>query len=82
MEVELDDFEDGRPMVLQTNQETANKIKTMKGKKQYKELLEMALAMPSTKERYLIQANAYLHLKKWKELSETCDKRLDMCGDR
>ena len=39
MEVELDDFEDGRPMVLQTNQETANKIKAMKGKKQYKELL-------------------------------------------
>ena len=70
MEVELDDFEDGRPMVLQTNQETANKIKAMKGKKQYKELLEMALAMPSTKERYLIQANAYLHLKKWKNLKK------------
>jgi len=38
--------------------------------------------MPSTKERYLIQANAYLHLKKWKELAESCDKGLELAGDR
>ena len=49
MEVELDDFEDGRPLTLQTNQETAQKIKTFRGKKQYKELLDLALSMPSTK---------------------------------
>lgn len=49
MEVELDDFEDGRPMMLKTNQETAQKIKQFKTKKQYKEMLELALAMPSTK---------------------------------
>lgn len=49
MEVELDDFEDGRPMMLKTNQETAHKIKAFKSKKQYKELLELGLAMPSTK---------------------------------
>lgn len=49
MDVELDDFEDGRPMTLHTNQETAQKIKALKGKKQYKELLELAYAMPSTK---------------------------------
>jgi len=82
MEVELDDFEDGRPLTLQTNQETAQKIKAFKGKKQYKELLDLALSMPSTKERYHIQANAYLHLKKWKELAESCDKGLELAGDR
>ena len=82
MEVELDDFEDGRPVMLQTSQENAQKIKSMKGKKQYKDLLELALGMPSTKERYLIQANAYLHLKKWKELADTCDKGLDLAGER
>jgi tetratricopeptide (TPR) repeat protein len=69
-------------MTFQTSQETAEKIKALKGKKNYKELLEMALAMPSTKERYFIQANAYLHLKKWKELAETCDKGLDLAGER
>ena len=36
MEVELCDFEDGRPMMLTTNKETAEKIKTLKSKKQYK----------------------------------------------
>ena len=56
-------------MTFHTNQETADKIKTLKNKKQYKELLELAHTMPSTKERYLIQANALLHLKKWKELA-------------
>lgn len=49
MEVELDDFEDGRPMTLHTNQETAQKIKALKAKKQYKELLDLAMAMPSTR---------------------------------
>jgi hypothetical protein len=39
MLVELDDFEEGRPMILKTNQETAQKIKMLKTKKQYKELL-------------------------------------------
>lgn len=36
MEVELDDFEEGRPLVLKTNTETAKKIKALKAKKQYK----------------------------------------------
>jgi len=39
MEVELDNFEDGRPMVMKANSETVNKIKVLKAKKQYKELL-------------------------------------------
>ncbi len=66
MEVELDDFEDGRPMILKTNQETATKIKVLKNKKQYKELLALADSMPNTKDKYLIQANAFLHLKRWR----------------
>lgn len=49
MEVELDDFEDGRPIKLKTNQETGQKIRQFKSKKQYKELLELGLAMPNTK---------------------------------
>jgi len=65
MEVELDDFEDGRPITFKTNQETAQKIKLFKTKKQYKALLALANSMPTTKEKYLLQANAYLHLKKW-----------------
>lgn len=69
MEVELDDFEDGRPMILKTNQETATKIKTLRNKKQYKELLSLADSMPNTKEKYMIQANALLHLKRWRELA-------------
>lgn len=36
MEVELDTFMDGRPMMLKTSQETAQKIKALKSKKQYK----------------------------------------------
>lgn len=68
-------------MTLHTTSETAQKIKALKGKKQYKELLEMAMAMPSTKERYLIQANALLHLKKWKDLAETCEKGLDLVAN-
>jgi len=81
MEVELDNFEDGRPMMLKTNAETAQKVKQFKTKKQYKEMLDLALAMPSTKDKYLLLSNAYLHLKKWKELAEACDKGLDLCDE-
>lgn len=81
MEVELCDFEDGRPMVLTTNKETADKIKALKSKKQYKELLELATSMPNTREKYLLEANSYLHLKRWKELAQACDKGLDLAED-
>jgi tetratricopeptide (TPR) repeat protein len=81
MEVELDTFTDGRPMVLKTSSETAQKIKVLKSKKQYKEMLELANSMPSTKEKYLIQSNAFLHLKRWKELSEACDRGLDLADE-
>lgn len=36
-------------MVLKTSQENAQKIKILKGKKQYKELLDLANTMPATK---------------------------------
>jgi hypothetical protein len=52
MEVELDTFTDGRPMVLKTNQETALKIKALKSKKQYKEMLDLANSMPNTREKF------------------------------
>ncbi len=68
-------------MVLKTTQETAQKIKVFKAKKQYKELLDLAASMPNTKEKYLLQANACLHLKRWKELSDTCDRGLDLADD-
>jgi tetratricopeptide (TPR) repeat protein len=37
--------------------------------------------MPNTKDKYLIQANALLHLKRWRELAEVCDKGLDLADD-
>jgi hypothetical protein len=78
MEVELDDFEEGKPVVFQTTQENAQKIKVYKNKRQYKELAELANSMPNTREKYLLLSNALLHLKKWKELEEACDRGLDL----
>lgn len=82
MEVELDTFTDGRPMKLKTTTEDAQKIKVLKAKKQYKEMLDLANSMPNTKEKYLIQSNALLHLKRWKELSESCDRGLDLADEK
>lgn len=44
----------------------------------YKEILALADSMPNTKEKYLIKANAELHLKLWKDLALTCDRGLDL----
>jgi len=82
MDVELEDFDEGRPMHLKTNEETGNQIKTLKASKQYKELLDLAKKMPNTKDKYLLQAHACLHLKKWKELAEACDRGLDLAEER
>ena len=68
-------------MTIKMNQETAQKIKVFKGKKQYKEMMQLALDMPSTKQKYLLLSNAYLHLKKWKQLAEVCEKGLDLCDE-
>lgn len=53
------------------------KIKTMKAKKQYAELLEYANNLPPNRDKYLLKANALMHLKKWKELIECCAKGLE-----
>jgi hypothetical protein len=37
--------------------------------------------MPNNMEKYLLKANCCLHLRKWKELAETCDKGLDIASD-
>lgn len=50
----------------------------MKANKNYNEIYELTQTMPNTKEKYLMQANALMHLKKWKELSECCDKGLEV----
>lgn len=76
MYIELEDYENGRPMVVKTTNEIASKIKVMKANKNYNEIYELTLTMPNTKEKYLMQANALMHLKKWKELSECCDRGL------
>jgi tetratricopeptide (TPR) repeat protein len=54
----------------------------LKANKQYKELLELAKTMPNTKDKYLVQAHACLHLKKWKDLSDACDYGLDLSEER
>lgn len=68
-------------MVLKTSQEHGQKIKVLKAKKQYRELLDLANSMPNNKEKYMIQANALLHLKRWRELAESCDKGLDLAEE-
>ncbi len=40
----------------------------MKAKKQYAELLEYANSLPPNRDKYLLKANALMHLRKWKEL--------------
>jgi hypothetical protein len=49
MEVELEDFENGRPMIIQASEEVIIKIKALKAKRQYKELLELANTLPNNK---------------------------------
>lgn len=37
--------------------------------------------MHNTKEKYLLKANALLHLKMWKELATACERGLDLGED-
>jgi len=57
------------------------KIKVLKAKRNYKEMLQIASTMPNNRDKYMLQSNAYLHLKMWKELSETCDRGLDLADE-
>lgn len=81
MEIEMDDFSGFNPREMRTNPETTSKISQLIAKKQYKEILELSETLPNTKDKYLLRANAYLYLKKWKELLETCDKGLDIAEE-
>lgn len=42
-----------------------SKIKVLKAKKQYNEILEYTDSLPSNKDRYLLRAYALMHMKKW-----------------
>jgi hypothetical protein len=44
-------------------------------------MLALANSMPNTKEKYMLQSNAYLHLKKWTELADSCDRGLDLADE-
>ena len=67
--------------MLKTNQEMGTQIKALKAKRQYKEILDLAETMHNTKEKYLLKANALLHLKMWKELATACERGLDLGED-
>lgn len=70
MDIELEEMEHGK--VVQYSSIAADKqskIKVLKGKKQYEELLEYTDTLPSNKDRYLLRANALMHLKRWKDAS-------------
>lgn len=77
MEIELEDMEHGKPINLSNMaEEKQAKIRLFKAKKQYAELLEYANNLPPNRDKYLLKANALMHLRKWKELVECCDKGL------
>ena len=60
-------MEDGKPLTLSTvKEDKREKIKVFKAKKKYKELYELACDLPPNKDKYLLKANALMHLKKWK----------------
>ena len=48
-------------------QEKQAKIKLMKSKKQYAELLYYANSLPPNRDKYLLKANDIMHLKRRKE---------------
>ena len=77
MEIELEDMEHRKTINLSNMaEEKQAKIRQFKAKKQYAELLEYANNLPPNRDKYLLKANALMHLRKWKELVECCDKGL------
>jgi hypothetical protein len=49
MEIELEDFENGKPVVLNVNEDVAQKIKTLRNQKKYKEIIEIIDTLPCNK---------------------------------
>ena len=82
MDIELEEMEHGK-VVKYTSiaDDKQTKIKMMKAKKQYNELLEYTDTLPSNKDRYLLRASALMHLKKWEEAIKCCDLGLEVEED-
>ena len=70
-------------MVNYTNiaEDKQSKIKVLKAKKQYEELLDYTNTLPSSKDRYLLKANTLMHLRRWKDACECCDLGNDLEED-
>ena len=82
MEIELEEMEHGKLVSYSSiADDKQSKIKLMKAKKQYAELLDYSNTLPPNKDHYLLKANALTHLKKWKEASECCDRGLEVEED-
>lgn len=82
MDIELTEMEHGKPLTLSSLAGDKNaKIKELKVKKNYAELYELAVSLPPTKDKFLLKASALMHLKKWEEAIETCDRGLDLEED-
>lgn len=68
MDIELTEMEHGKPLTLSSIKGEKNaKIKELKEKKNYPALLELAVSLPPTKDKFLLKANALMHLKKWQD---------------
>ena len=49
MEIELEEYENGKPLVLNVSESTAQKIKNLKAEKKYKQIIELVDGLPCTK---------------------------------
>ena len=73
MEIELSDFKDGKPLVFKGSGEQVQQIAQLKGAKKYKEMLDVSLGLPATKDSLMLRASALLHLREWNKLIECCN---------
>ena len=73
IEIELKDFQDGKPVVFHGETTTVSKIAELKVKKKYKELLALSYDLPNNPDTYLLRATTLLHLKEWSKLIDCCN---------
>lgn len=82
MDIELEEMEHGKVVKYTTiTDDKQSKIKVLKAKRQYNEILEYTDSLPSNKDRYLLRAYALMHLKKWEEVCKCCDLGLEVEED-
>lgn len=82
MDIELEEMEHGKVVKYSSiADDKQSKIKVLKAKKQYNELLEYTDSLPSNKDRYLLRAYALMHMKKWEEVCKCCDLGLEVEED-